>query len=116
MLELRGAAFAMQALPTAPLLAPAAGLDLARVDEVLTTGGNLSGPALGFIEGMHRADFDRDDDAHQDYIAAITDLALKDLDLALELADELGISLPATAKCREWMPRVYGQRGGGKTR
>jgi len=100
----------------ANLLATAAGLDLARVDEVLTTGGNLSGPALGFLEGMHRADFDRDDDAHQDYIAAITDLALKDLELALELAEELGISLPATAQCREWMPRVYGQRGGGKTR
>ena len=95
----------------ANLLATASGLDLARVDEVLTTGGNLAGPARGFIEGMHRAEFDRNDDAHQAYIEGITDLALKDLNLALDVAKEVGISLPATAQCREWMPRVYGMRG-----
>jgi len=95
----------------ANLLATAAGLDLERVDEVLTTGGNLSRPAHGFLESLHRTDVDRDDDAYQSYIEGITDLALKDLNLALELAEELGISLPATAQCREWMPRVYGLRG-----
>ena len=30
--------------------------------------------------------------------------------LALEVAREAGVSLPATEKCREWMPRVYGMR------
>jgi len=94
----------------ANLLATAAGLDLARVDEVLSTGGNLSGPALGFLESLHRGDTPRDDDDYQRYLEGITDLALKDLDLALEVAREAGVSLPATAKCREWMPRVYGLR------
>lgn len=95
----------------ANLLATASGLDLARVDEVLCTGGNLSGPALGFLEAMQRRDLDREDDTYQRYVAGITDLALKDLDLALELASELGISLPATEACKQWMPRVYGLRG-----
>lgn len=95
----------------ANLLATASGLDLARVDEVLSTGGNLSGPAQGFLEALHRGDLDRSGAAHQRYLADITDLALKDLGLALELADELGIALPATGQCREWMPRVYGLGG-----
>ena len=94
----------------ANLLATASGLDLARVDEVLSTGGNLSDPAGRFLEALHRGDIDRSDAAFQSHLADITDLALKDLGLALELADELGIALPATARCREWMPHVYGLR------
>jgi len=41
-----------------------------------------------------------------------TDLAEKDLDITLEYAAELGVTLPVAAACRQVMARVYGVRNG----
>jgi 3-hydroxyisobutyrate dehydrogenase len=47
-------------------------------------------------------------DALQDQLEKFTDLAEKDLAITLEFARELGVSLPATALCRQLMAQVYG--------
>jgi 3-hydroxyisobutyrate dehydrogenase-like beta-hydroxyacid dehydrogenase len=47
------------------------------------------------------------DEAVRQQLARFADLAEKDLAITLEVADELGVPLPAAALCRMLMARVY---------
>jgi len=101
-----------QAAFEASLLAKKAGLSRDVFEKVTTSNGNLTGQMRAFL-GLHDALEARADDAGlQRMVAAFAALAEKDLSIALESADALGLALSGTIQCRENMARVYGAEGG----
>lgn len=96
----------------ATLLARAAGLQDGAVEDVLRSTGGLTDQLRAFVHMRQAADERADDDSFQALLRNFTDLAEKDLALALTLAREEGISLPGAALCQQLMARVYGLQDG----
>jgi len=90
----------------ANLLAKEAGLDLASLDAVLTSNGNLNDQRRAFL-ALHRDGPDPGDPGFQGYLRGMTELAEKDLAVTLAFAREQGVALPATGLCAQIMARVY---------
>ncbi len=90
----------------ANLLATSAGVSLEAFDQAGEAGGQVT-PYLKAFLALHRGP-DHEDPAFQQMAEGITELAQKDLKLALQLADDVGIGLPGAALTRQLMPRVYG--------
>ncbi len=91
----------------ANLLMQEAGVSLEAFDAVGRSGGQNLSPAISRFLALHRGP-DPKDPGYQQMARGITEIAQKDLKLALELAEEVGVSLPGAALTRELMPRIYG--------
>lgn len=89
----------------ANLLATNAGVDLDRFDDVTRSNGALT-PNVEAYLALARGDTSAE--GTQQYLSGITDLAEKDLSLALAYAKRLGITLPGGALTQQLMARVYG--------
>lgn len=93
------------------LLAKTAGLSFEVFEKVTTSNGNLTDQMRAFL-GLRQAVEARADDAGlRRLVEGFSELAQKDLSIALEAAGELGLSLSGTDQCRENMARVYGAEG-----
>ena len=88
-------------------LASRTGLDPARLDEVLSSGGLMTGGMQGYL-GLARTQQPEGNESMQQMLERITELAEKDLGHTLAAAEAVGLELPASALCQKWMGRVYG--------
>jgi len=88
-------------------LATRAGLDPARLDEVLSSGGLMTGSMQGYL-GLARTQQPEGNESMQQMLERITELAEKDLGHTLAAARAVELELPASALCQQWMGRVYG--------
>ena len=89
-------------------LAQAAGVAREVLLDVTRSNGILTKPMEAYL-GLRAAAASRTNDvALQHMLAGFSDLAAKDLEVALECARELGVTLPGTERCRELMALVYG--------
>jgi len=95
---------AIQAVAEALVLAHKAGIDPARVQEITSVGGARTGAMETRGGRMIRHDFSPHFSANNMH---------KDLSAALRLAEEVGVSLPATSVARE-MLRAVKSRGEGE--
>jgi 3-hydroxyisobutyrate dehydrogenase-like beta-hydroxyacid dehydrogenase len=91
---------AFAAAGEAQRIADAAGIDLRRLGRVVKhSDAVIGGPGNIFVR-EHAVPF-ADDDPLRPFLAHAAVLGRKDLDLALELADELGVDVPLTTLARE---------------
>jgi 3-hydroxyisobutyrate dehydrogenase len=88
-------------------LASRSGLDPARLDEVLLSGGLMTQSMQGYLS-LGRSQQQQGNEPMQQMLERITELAEKDLGHTLEAAAAAGLELPASALCQQWMGRVYG--------
>jgi 3-hydroxyisobutyrate dehydrogenase-like beta-hydroxyacid dehydrogenase len=92
----------------ATLLARAAGLPQAVLEEVAGSNGNLTDPMRAFL-AVHKApEATRRSDGFQAIVRGYVEIAEKDLGATLALARECGVALPGTAAVSRIMARVYG--------
>jgi len=74
---------------------------------VTRSNGSLTPNIQAFL-GLQRSDADRSQGPLRDMLESITDLAEKDLALALAFARKLGVALPGAGLTQQLMARVYG--------
>ncbi len=92
----------------ASLLARAAGLSPAVLEEVTGSNGNLTEPMRAFL-ALHKApEASRTSEGFQGLLRGFVEIAEKDLAATLALARQCGIALPGTALASQLMARVYG--------
>lgn len=89
-------------------LAQAAGMAREVLLDVTRANGVLTKPMEAYLGLRATATGRADDQAFQHMLAGFTDLAAKDLEIALACARELDVALPGTERCRELMALVYG--------
>jgi 3-hydroxyisobutyrate dehydrogenase-like beta-hydroxyacid dehydrogenase len=92
----------------AALLAREAGISPETLEAVTRANGLLNDSTGLFLKLRAVADERRDDAGLQQTLRSFTALAEKDLGLALELAREVGVSLPGAGLCEQQLARVYG--------
>jgi 3-hydroxyisobutyrate dehydrogenase-like beta-hydroxyacid dehydrogenase len=98
----------------AMLLARAAGLPQAVLEEVTRANGNLTDPMLAFL-GVHKAPAAvRASEGFRAMVRGFVEVAEKDLAATLALAREHGVALPGAALCSQIMARVYGLEDEGR--
>ncbi len=95
---------ALEAAAEALVLAAKAGIDPQKVIDITSVGGARTGAMETRGPRMIRRDFSPHFSANNMY---------KDLSSALKLAEEVGVSLPATSVCREMLRAVRTQGQGG---
>ena len=88
-------------------LAEAAGLDLRKLARIVRHSDGVTGGPSAIMVRDRTADLEPDDPFH-DIFVHTRDLAEKDLDLALELAGQLGADLPVTALTRSELAPALG--------
>ncbi len=91
----------------ASMLAQKAGLDELKMREVTESNGNLT-PQMVLILALRKAAETNKDPGFLRSLQSFVELAEKDLDVTLDYARELGLSLPGTDVCRTLMAQVYG--------
>jgi 3-hydroxyisobutyrate dehydrogenase len=92
-------------------LAAAAGLARDTVLAATQATGVMTGSMRAYLDARGRFDADAHDATLRRQFEKFADLGEKDLGIALEVADELGLSLPAAALCRQLVADVYGVGG-----
>jgi 3-hydroxyisobutyrate dehydrogenase len=100
--------FAWTATYEAMVLAQAAGISLAVLEEVTRAGGHLTEAMAGFLHLHQLPESARHGTDHQARLRGFVELAEKDLAAALALARANGVALPGTGVCAQLMGRVYG--------
>jgi 3-hydroxyisobutyrate dehydrogenase len=88
-------------------LAEAAGLDLRTLAKIVRHSDGVTGGPSAIMVRDRTADLAPDDPFHGIFVHT-RDLAEKDLDLALELADQLGLDLPVTTLTRSELAPALG--------
>jgi 3-hydroxyisobutyrate dehydrogenase len=88
-------------------LAEAAGLDLRTLAKIVRHSDGVTGGPSAIMVRDRTADLAPDDPIHGIFVHT-RDLAEKDLDLALELADQLGLDLPVTTLTRSELAPALG--------
>ncbi len=92
----------------ATVLAEQAGLSEAVLKSVTEANGVMTQPMLFYLELRKRVLAGTGGASLREQLEKITDLAEKDLAIALEFARELRVSLPGAAVCQQLMATVYG--------
>jgi 3-hydroxyisobutyrate dehydrogenase-like beta-hydroxyacid dehydrogenase len=92
----------------ATILAEGAGLSEDVLRSVTEANGVMTRPMTLYLELRKRALAGSGGAALREQLEKFTDLAEKDLAIALEFARELRVPLPGVAACRELMAAVYG--------
>lgn len=92
----------------ATVLAEGAGLSEEALRSVTEANGVMTRPMLYYLDLRKRVLAGTGGDALQEQLEKITDLAEKDLAIAIEFGRELGLSLPGAAMCEQLMATVYG--------
>jgi 3-hydroxyisobutyrate dehydrogenase-like beta-hydroxyacid dehydrogenase len=92
----------------ATLLADSAGLPFEALDEVTRHNGVMTDQMRLFVAMRRNAAENEKDEGMQAMLRRFTDLAEKDLAVALAFAREHGVALPGAALCQQLMARVYG--------
>jgi 3-hydroxyisobutyrate dehydrogenase-like beta-hydroxyacid dehydrogenase len=92
-------------------LAEGAGVSEDTLKSVTEANGVMTRPMLYYLEFRKRVLADAGDVAMREQVEKLTDLAEKDLAIAVEFARELGVSLPGAAACERLMAAVYGRDG-----
>jgi 3-hydroxyisobutyrate dehydrogenase-like beta-hydroxyacid dehydrogenase len=87
-------------------LARASGLDIALLTDLMKSNGNLTTSMAAYMQGRIAGPAAFGTDAFGKAQAALEILAKKDLDLALESAEEFGVTLPTTHAVRELFHNV----------
>ncbi len=78
------------------------------IDEITDHNGNMTESMKLFLGLRRVSDGMADDKGLQDMLRSYTQLAEKDLKLALDYAFDLGIALPATGLCQQIMGKTFG--------
>jgi 3-hydroxyisobutyrate dehydrogenase len=99
---------AWAAAAEALMTARAAGLTDEAFHAATEAAGIVSESLRRFLGLYRRPDAERAAPAFQAMLAAFVDLAEKDIDAAIALGDEVGLTLPATAATRPLLARMYG--------
>ncbi len=94
----------------ATLLARSTNLSLEALDEVTRHNGVMTDQMRLFLALRRNVEENPNDETMQALIGGLTNLAEKDLAVALEFAREHGVELPGATLCRQLMGRVYGLR------
>ena len=93
----------------ATILAEGAGLSEEAFKSVTEANGVMTRPMLYYLEFRKRVLAGTGGDALREQVEKLTDLAEKDLEIAIEFGRELGVSLPGAAACERLMATVYGR-------
>jgi 3-hydroxyisobutyrate dehydrogenase len=94
----------------ATLLADSTDLSLQALDEVTRHNGVMTDQMRLFLALRRNVAENPNDENMQALLGQLTNLAEKDLAVALEFAREHGVALPGAALCQQLMGRVYGIR------
>jgi 3-hydroxyisobutyrate dehydrogenase-like beta-hydroxyacid dehydrogenase len=89
-------------------LAAGAGLSQEKLLEVTRANGVLTTPMEAYLQLRNRITANGLDEGMRPFVKGFAALADKDLEIALEAAQEHGVRLPGGERCREQMERVYG--------
>ncbi len=92
----------------ATILAEGAGLSDDTLKSVTEANGVMTRPMLFYLDFRKRVLAGTDGAALREQVEKLTDLAEKDLAIAIEFGRELGLSLPGAAACARLMATVYG--------
>ena len=89
-------------------LARAAGLDPALLREMMTENGNLTDTMRRFLDFRATGAAALGDDGFREFQERMGHLGAKDLEVALDIARDAGVELPAAGAARPLMQRVFG--------